>query len=204
MSFFGDFKPPREEAEEEEYVQPEWMGPPGDCVGGVVGVELIVGRSDKAAIYLTALVAYPTGMSLTTEVVTKPDVDPYAFEMLHPRGRRAPVGEADPEVLRIGIGFSDERKAANVGGMFGGTALVAFQRDEKPPDPQSDLLLIPGGGSGGAHHSKQDYWVWPLPPEGPVTFVCEWPALEIPESSVELDGELIRTAAERARSVWDD
>jgi hypothetical protein len=193
MSFFENVGPPERGAEEEEYVVPEWRGPPGDLVGGVVGVEQVIGRSERAAIYLTALVAYPTGVSLTVEVMTKPGVDFLAFEMMHPRAHRS-NGEPDPELLRIGISFPDGRKATN----------LAFKRDATDPDPQRDLLLMPGGGSSGGHYSQQDYWAWPLPPAGPVTFVCEWPALEIAESSVELDGELIRAAAERARSVWAD
>jgi hypothetical protein len=194
MSFFENVGPPDRNAEEEEYVQPEWRGPPGESVGGVVRVEQVVGRSEKAAIYLTSLIAYPIGFELTTEVVTKPGVDFLAFEMMHPRAHRSSNGEPDPELLRIGISFSDDRKATN----------LAFKRDATDPDPQRDLLLMPGGGGSGGHYSHQDYWVWPLPPPGPVTFVCEWPALEIAESAIELDGELIRTAAERARSVWDD
>jgi hypothetical protein len=199
MSFFDDVERVPEPPEEQAWIQQEWMGPPDDMIGGVVGLELRVGRSEKAAVYLTALVAYPTGMSLTAEVVTKRVVDPQVFAMLHPRRHRTSDGEPDPQLLRIGLSFADQRKATNLGGR----PLGAFGPNADAPNPQSDLLLIPGGGSGGAHYSRQDYWVWPLPPPGPVTFVCEWPALSIGESSAELDGALIRTAAERARAVWD-
>jgi hypothetical protein len=48
----------------------------------------------------------------------------------------------------------------------------------------------------------QDYWIWPLPPPGAVTFVCEWPKLEIPESQATIEGEAIREAAGRAERVW--
>ena len=42
------------------------------------------------------------------------------------------------------------------------------------------------------------YWVWPLPPSGPVTFVCEWPAYDIAETRVTVEAALIIEAAERA------
>jgi hypothetical protein len=46
--------------------------------------------------------------------------------------------------------------------------------------------------------------VWPLPPEGLLRFVVEWPVYDIAESSVEIDSSSIRDASERAVSVWDD
>src|SRR5256885_6760927 len=48
------------------------------------------------------------------------------------------------------------------------------------------------------------YWVWPLPPPGPVAFVCEWPAFGIPESRAELHARLILDAAARAVELWPE
>jgi hypothetical protein len=48
------------------------------------------------------------------------------------------------------------------------------------------------------------YWIWPLPPAGPVTFVCQWPALGIPESRADVDAELILDAAARAVQLWPE
>jgi hypothetical protein len=49
-----------------------------------------------------------------------------------------------------------------------------------------------------------DLWVWPLPPAGPLAFVCEWPARQVGESRVELDARSVRQAAERAVTLWPD
>ena len=46
--------------------------------------------------------------------------------------------------------------------------------------------------------------VWPLPPPGPVSFVCELPARGIPESRVEVDAQLILDAAGRAIRLWPE
>jgi hypothetical protein len=46
------------------------------------------------------------------------------------------------------------------------------------------------------------YWVWPLPPAGPVTFICQWSALGIEESRGEIDARLILDAAGRAVQLW--
>jgi hypothetical protein len=45
-------------------------------------------------------------------------------------------------------------------------------------------------------------WVSPLPPEGPVTFVCEWPAFDIEESRRVLDGAKFIEAAEQAKPIF--
>jgi hypothetical protein len=199
MSFFDDADVPPPPPEEDEYVPPEWFGPPHDWVGGVIPVERVVGHSEKAAIYLAAMVAYPTGVSMTIEATTRQPVDLTAFDIVSRRGG------ADAEQLRLGIAFSDGRKATRLGGRPGrGARYASIAAADAPPDPERDLLMMGGGGGAGGRHSHQDYWIWPLPPGGPVTFVCEWPALEIAESAIEIDGLLIREAAKRARSVWDD
>jgi len=46
------------------------------------------------------------------------------------------------------------------------------------------------------------YWVWPLPPSGPVAFIAEWPSYGIPESRVEVEAQLIIDAAARALRLW--
>ena len=64
-------------------------------------------------------------------------------------------------------------------------------------------LLIPrGGGGGGRHTSQVGYWVWPLPPPGPLAFVCEWRAVGIPLTRVEVDAAPIIAAARRATVLW--
>jgi hypothetical protein len=41
---------------------------------------------------------------------------------------------------------------------------------------------------GGGHlHQDRSYWVWPLPPVGPLTFMCEWAAFDIPEMLADTD-----------------
>jgi hypothetical protein len=45
---------------------------------------------------------------------------------------------------------------------------------------------------------------WPLPPPGPVGFICQWPAQGIAESRVEIDARLILAAAARAVDLWTE
>lgn len=93
-------------------------------------------------------------------------------------------------MLRFGIEFADGRKVNNVGG-----------RGHGPGEPDGPGLWGMGGGGGGGRW-HQDFWVWPLPPAGPVGFVCEWPAAEIPLSRVDREGQLLIDAAGRAREMF--
>ena len=46
------------------------------------------------------------------------------------------------------------------------------------------------------------FWLWPLPEPGTIRVSCEWPLVEIPLSTVELDGAAIVEAAARAVPLW--
>ena len=69
------------------------------------------------------------------------------------------------------------------------------------PDEQ-DLVLVQQGGGGGHQSVDQRYWVSPLSPEGPVTFVLTWASFGIPESRTVVDGAAIRAAADRSQLLW--
>ena len=47
-----------------------------------------------------------------------------------------------------------------------------------------------------------DYWLWPLPPAGPLRVVCQWLDQGIELTSHELETDVLRQAAERARPIW--
>jgi hypothetical protein len=46
------------------------------------------------------------------------------------------------------------------------------------------------------------YWLWPLPPPGPLRISCEWPVADIELTSAELDASAIVAAAERSTPLW--
>jgi hypothetical protein len=177
-----------------EPTRPAWFKP-DDVLGVGVAAGFLIGRSADAAIAVTQLTAYPTGFEFTVGIVTRDeDRQGRLAWVLHHLPDHDPDGPLPDDFVRLGLQFSDGGVATNVHGR----PFPDF--DEEPTGP----ILLPDSGGGGGRRYDMTFWVWPLPPPGPVTFVCEWPALEIAESSVELDGALIRAAAERARSVWDD
>ncbi len=63
--------------------------------------------------------------------------------------------------------------------------------------------MVQRGGNGSTHSWELGFWVWPLPPAGSVTFVCEWPAENVPLTRVDIDAEEINDAARRAEILWE-
>jgi hypothetical protein len=62
-----------------------------------------------------------------------------------------------------------------------------------------------------ASGSFRDRWIWdmeyrvrPLPPPGPLAFICVWPGRGILTSRVEVYGVAIREAADAAVTLWLD
>jgi hypothetical protein len=191
MSFFESIPPPPPP----EWVPPEtpaWMRP-DEIVPGALSGEMVIARTRQAAVALGSVRAYPNGFEFTLHVRTRKaaesrlGADP--FEQ-----RRRWLGQQDEgEHLRLGILYADGRRAATTGRPW-------------PDDDVADekLILIPDGSGGDDHRWDGDFWVHPLPPDGPVTFVVSWPRYNVAETRVEFDGTAIREAAGRAVSLWPE
>lgn len=199
MGFFDEQpQPPEDLPDEEAWIPPIWHGPPQGWIGGVVPVELALGRSERGAVFLTNLSAFPSGFAFELHALARRgDLlgDAFGWEFLH--GRRGEKGDDEPTFMRYGVEFSDGRKATSTSPLYG----RLFGSDEEL-DPSSDIVLIPGGGGSGDNSWHQSCWVWPLPPHGAVNFVCEWLDRGIEETHTEVDSEILSGAAERAVEVW--
>jgi hypothetical protein len=186
--------PPASE-EPEPPPTPPWFGAPRGMLPGVVALELVLARTERAAVCVSRIDAYPTGFEFVLRAVAAPGqrddmLDPMLFGPARHRARgRGGTGLPD-DMLRIGVEFADGAKATNTGGYHTG--------ENAPRGP----VMHDGGGGGGGREWHQDEWVWPLPPAGPLAFVCEWPAAEIPLSRTEIDAQTILDAAARARPVF--
>ena len=163
---------------------------------GVVALELVVARTDQVAVCVSRLAGYPTGFEFELHTIAAPgqrdpDLDPLLFGPYRHRRPRAGTEQQLPDdMLRFGVQFADGRRATNTGGFH--------HSDDPPPGP----VMHAGGGGGGGGDWRQSNWVWPLPPPGPVVFVCEWPAVGIPVTSAEIDAQLVLDAASRAQALF--
>jgi hypothetical protein len=193
--FFEFPEPEPEPPRSSRQAQPPWVSAPRGMVAGTVPFELVLASNHRAAVAVTKLGAYPVGFELELVVLVSDeaehDLDPMISGfMRHPGARR---GDPKRDMLRFGVEFSDGSKVTNVGGHsrhFGG--------DEPPPGP---VMNWGGGGSGGGHWD-QDLWIWPLPPPGSLTFVCEWPAAGLDLTRAEVDAQLVIDAAERSQEIF--
>lgn len=123
--------------------------------------------------------------------------DPFFFDPHQRRRRRASGVGLEPELLRFGIQFSDGRKTTNVESRFPFAPPGADESAER-------LVLMPRGGGGGGGTWTQEFRISPLPPAGPLAFVCEWPVADIPETRKEIDSALVREAAGAAAFLWGE
>lgn len=204
MGFFDDLEVPSPEPDAEDLEQAEWLEAPRGWLGGTVAMELLVARNDDAAVYVTNIAAYPAGFQFALHAYIRHGTR--ARGVLAAMASNDPWGSDEPiDLLRYGLEFSDGRKATTFHRWDAGSthlSVGAVAGETPGPDPNTEALLNVSGGHGSLVHAEEHCWVWPLPPAGPLAFVCEWTELGIEESRAEMDCELIREAASRARPIW--
>jgi hypothetical protein len=72
------------------------------------------------------------------------------------------------------------------------------------PETPAGPILRSFMGGGGPRSFFSRWWAWPLPPAGPMEFVCEWPTYGIAETRAGLDAQLILDAARRSIPLWPE
>ena len=185
VSFFESFPPPPPATPPSRVEPKPWMGPSRGWVPGVLGWQLVLLRSESIYCAASGFEVFPTGVHFVLSVRVRPDhVDPS-------RHAGVPLGFRSVEGPRFGVGFNDGRKA-----MLG---LPLPGHHEDPDGP----VLWPRGGGGSPEEWRTQVWMWPLPPPEPLDFVAAWPAEEIPETVVTVDGAEIAEAASRAELLWE-
>ena len=160
----------------------------------VVPVGLVLARSDEAVVALSTVEVYPTGFDFNIAIIARRE-DPYGFGWgMHQHWPHRPVEAQANDFFRLAIVFADGQVATNI--------------DRGQASPVGEMtgraMLTPGGGGGGGRRYDMTYWVYPLPPPGPLAFVCEWPGLGLTESRVEIDAQPILDAAARSVQIWPE
>jgi len=188
-------------------------------LGELAPVRVVIVRTDALVIVADHFVCYPSGFELGLAVRVRPAVDGSSRSgrfFMGPIGW-PPSGEAADNRLRFGIAYADGRTATNYGGLpdlgslgeggaasaSGSATVIETRPGGGAPAEPSPPLLLPRGGTGGGTRWDQDYWVWGLPPAGPLGLVVEWPSEDIPETRANVDGATIVQAAARAEVLWD-
>ena len=187
MGFFDDL--PATEPEPPRGHHP-WEPPEAEFPGIVRIDTLVLGRTDQVAVAVTGLSAFSTGIEIFLTARIRPSAG-------HPE-EHLPGGPRDLAAsrrsFRFGLQFSDGGKAV---GRQGGRRP---DHDSEPAGP----VLYPFAGGGGPHSFISRWWAWPLPPAGPLEFVCEWLPFDIAESRGGIDAELVLDAARRSIRLWPE
>jgi hypothetical protein len=165
--------------------QPNWIAPRENEVGVAVPLQFVLARTADLALVVQGGVAYSDGLEFRL-ALSRRTPPPSFFD---PLGRHH--GRTGDEVLRFGVEFSDGSKART---------LAAGPLRDGAAGP----CLTPRGGSGGGRTWHTDFWLWPLPPPGPLVFACEWPAEGLPLTRHEVDASAIIDAAACVETLWPD
>jgi hypothetical protein len=173
---------------------PEWFGPPIGVLPGLSLQRAVVFRTTEAMLIVHRFEAFPTGVAFEVDVFVRHGGFVDIPLMVHgPRYREG--DQFTDDLIRFGVTIADGSSWSNL--------------DVPPPDyvPSPDhapapLVVSCSGGGGGGHRISAQYWMWPLPRQGTVTFIAEWPAYDVAESSATIDAEELRGAATRSERVW--
>jgi hypothetical protein len=143
-------------------------------------------RSEGAMVAVRQILAYPVGFEIELESRA-------LGASLNPSPRELGILSGHSQLL-FRIQFADGRNASKDD--------EAGLRTGRGPMLTACKSETSSGASG--EHVRQTLWIWPLPPEGPVTLWCSWPNRGLQDASLVLDGDAIRTAASRAQPFWPE
>jgi hypothetical protein len=194
MSFFDSLPKPPPPEPQPRSPRHLWQQP-DNVLPGTIAAELLLVRTESAAVALGGLQCYPHGFAFSLHVRVRRLED--GMDLLgDPFGRHYRFRGQTPtdQLLRLGIEYADGRR----------TATNAAQPAYSDAVPAGQLLLQPGSSGSSDRRWDGNFWVYPLPPDGPVTFIASWLARGVTESRVVVDGTGIRAAAGRAVELWPD
>jgi hypothetical protein len=169
-----------------------WPSVPDDVLPASLAFDALIGARSSLALYLTRLCAYPDALLFDLWVIDvaktgrlPPALGPdLVWPEPHPHGRF-------PEAaLRLGVAFADGRRGTNLH--------ISPEISEGSSSPP--ILMWQGARTLGRIYVIQ-WLLSPLPSDGDLTVVAEWPAHEFAEQQVVVPGAALRDAASRAHRL---
>jgi hypothetical protein len=166
-----------------------WTAPGDNILGGRVFQSHVMSHSaEDVVVAIDNMVAFPYGFSFTLVARRRlgRKYDDWWESVADERRRLEDDG------LRVALGFPD-------GATIEASPIPAWL--ETTPPPGRFLARI--GGWADPWSLSIRYWVWPLPPTGPITVSCSWPRAGIEAGRTILEGEAIKLAAQRSVQLWE-
>ena len=175
--------------------RPVWSGPPTGVLPGYSAQKAVVFKTEDTLLVVHRFLVYPNGVEFTLTLLPRDasyELGDVPWQLHGHPHRRSRSDSIPDEFLRFGILFSDGTKWTNLDWRHPSTY-------EEPSGP----VITGRGGGGGGDEWEMGYWMWPLPPEGNMTFVASWPVRDIPEQRAELDATEIRDHADESETIWE-
>ena len=159
-------------------------GPPGDEVGLLALSSFVLARTPEVVVAVRGITSYSDGLHIAVVVIFADHAraEDLAYSLQE--------YSRSPGRFRVGLAFADGRKA------------TSGQRDAPDVEQHAAAQLKLLGSSQQGLVWSGDYWLWPLPPAGPLIVGCRWPDRAIPETLVQIDPAPLLTAAAASRSLW--
>ena len=173
--------------DEPEGEQPDWVGHPHAFLPGRSNAVATLFRTEAALLVLCCIDAYPSGLEFTLRLLTA-KADRRAFA---PPLHFGHFAETNSSGVRLGIEFADGRKWSSISARPPGVLAA---------EP-NDVVVVNQGGGGGGRFWEMRFWLWPLPPDGPLTFHADWPSRDVPETVSTVDAFDLRALAQSAVKI---
>lgn len=196
VSFFPEEPVPVQRAEpQEREVLPAWIAAPVGEVPIALPVTGLLASSQHVAVVLRSVRVHSNGVEFEIQgKLRKAGASEEQWEDLQGRfSEYGRVGRRNTGRLRVGVLLAD------------GSRALSAPKVEEPEGEGPKLTRGGGGGTGSDTFQDTDwsFWLWPLPPDGPLALIVDWTAMGLPEQRFEFDGAFAE-AARRAISIWPD
>jgi hypothetical protein len=190
-----------DEEESEQPAMPAWFGPPEDELGAVLPLGLVVGRSERGVVALPHATAYSSGVAFNVFALARGLSGAQSNRLFHDQHFVEEGAEPPEAFLRVGLELPGEARVSNLGGRMG------RWRHLKPGEEPDEPVFFENGGGGGSSVGgrvtmRPAFWLWPLPEPGTIRVFCEWPAVDIPLSTVDIDGGDLVAAVKSITPLW--
>ena len=175
-----------------------WWRPPIDQeIPASIGVDLQLGLSEQAALYLSRPAVYTEGLRFDVVSIQRKGLAKFVTheQIRGTTEHGSPV--PSEERLRLRVEFEDGQCEDNIA-VYGG---VANRR-------QMDRMALYrvgfwGGSDDDYYYYIDELYLWTIPGAGDVAFVCQWPALGLSETHTKLNGDVVRQAVGDVRPLWE-
>jgi hypothetical protein len=179
--------------------QPAWVSEVERTIPVDVAFDRVLIDTPDLVAFAATVHVYPSGFCFTLSSQLRPTAsaeaeDAFTQEFEHGRHQPVPAEQAERS-LRLGVRFPDGR----------GAALNPNARWLPHTEPEQDAppLIRTDRMSSDSAMADCEIRVVGLPSEGNVELFYRWLSLDVPEASIELDGDALRSASAHAVVLWD-